>query len=693
MCDIEEMPSSHGLETPLHPYRQRAWQPSVTVSNRPPTTSPTAILNTVDEVAPMSSVANEPSLSPAISAPSPSTFIECDTQSSPTISSTPVALPRSRQSRLRDEEICRVLNYGSEPSDGESDDEDLVAPLIPRTFRCFLETPMDTEDIEGQPSFIVEAVPTSTTERPWAVNDFEWSAFPNPPIPPESRREMFCENNVGPTTQSVDPYDIFIAIWDRQFMEYIASETNRYAQQVTTQMLDNNKLFPNSRISQWRDTTADELYVYFGLILGMGVVVKSRLEEYWSSSPDLFVTPGFRAHMSLNRFMLLNKCLHFRNNEDMCALRLNASEAKLFKIQPVIDFLNTAFQNLYNLNRNISLDESLLQWKGWLDINQLIPNKAATVGIKTYEICESQTGYLWRFEVHAYKKSPLQQTEDILQSSTPAIVLRLVHGLENRGHTLWMDNFYNSPCLARRLKSLGFDCVGTLRTNRLFVPETLHNLTKNDMRPGEITGLTSGDIDVMVWRDRNRVAMLSTYHGNGVQSIRGSTKPILILDYNIMMGGVDKKDQMLAMYPIERKRTKIWYKKLFRRLLNVSVLNAYIVHKHNSSSPLSHRNFRIRLIKQLLSKHSAALPLLPKIPQNRLVFFAGDISPIEIMCHLPAVCEEKDIPYCYTPSRKDIGAAMGTMRGCVMVLVKEHDDYKDLYDEVRSEIKLLGHPI
>ncbi|KAF9424426.1 hypothetical protein HW555_000565 [Spodoptera exigua] len=593
----------------------------------------------------MSFVATEPSLSP------PWTFIECDTQSSPSISSMPVPLPRSRRSRLRDEKICRaaVVNYGSEPSDGESNDEDMVAPLIPRTFKCLLETP--TEDIEGQPSFKVETLPTSTTERPWSVNDFEWSAFPNPPIPPESRREMFCESNVGPTTQSVDPYDIFIAIWDRQFIEYIASETNRYAQQVTTQMLDNNKFCLNSRINQWRDTTADELYVYFGLILGMGIVVKSRLEEYWSSSPDLFVTPGFSAHMSFNRFMLLNKCLHFRNNEDMRALRLDASEAKIFKIQPVIDFLNTAFQDLYNLNRNVSLDESLLQWKGWLDTNQLIPNKAATVGIKTYEICESETGYLWRFEIHAHKKSPPQQTEDILQSSTPAIVLRLIHGLENQGHTLWMDNFYNSPCLARRLKSLGFDCVGTLRTNRLFVPKALQNLTKNNMRPGEITGLTSGDIDVMVWRDSNRVSMLSTYHGDGVQSIRGSTKPILILDYNIMMGAVDKKDQMLAMYPIERNRTRIWYKKLFKRLLNVSVLNAYIVHKHNSSSLLSHRNFRICLIKQLLSKHSAVVPLLPTIPQKRSIDISHRLAEYPFINHqrqrrVCSLCKKRVHTFC-----------------------------------------------
>ncbi|GBP35632.1 hypothetical protein EVAR_33835_1 [Eumeta japonica] len=82
-----------------------------------------------------------------------------------------------------------------------------------------------------------------------------------------------------------------------------------------------------------------------------------------------------------------------------------------------------------------------------------------------------------------------------------------------------------------------------------------------------------------------------------------------------------------------------------------------------------------------------------RLGEKGMVFFAGDISPIEIMCHLPAVCEEKDVPYCYTPSRKDIGGAMGTMRGCIMVLIKEHEDYKELYDEVKSEIKLLGHPL
>ena len=77
------------------------------------------------------------------------------------------------------------------------------------------------------------------------------------------------------------------------------------------------------------------------------------------------------------------------------------------------------------------------------------------------------------------------------------------------------------------------------------------------------------------------------------------------------------------------------------------------------------------------------------------------MSLLQVMCHMPAVCEEKSLPYIYTPSRsstfflfpaehklyffysrQDLGTAMGVKRGCLMVMVREHEDYKDLYDEV-----------
>jgi len=78
--------------------------------------------------------------------------------------------------------------------------------------------------------------------------------------------------------------------------------------------------------------------------------------------------------------------------------------------------------------------------------------------------------------------------------------------------------------------------------------------------------------------------------------------------------------------------------------------------------------------------------------EKGLVVFAGDVTPIEVMCHLPGVCEEKNLPYVYTPSRQDLGAAMGVKRGCLMVLIREHEDFKDLFDECKAEMEALPTP-
>lgn len=75
--------------------------------------------------------------------------------------------------------------------------------------------------------------------------------------------------------------------------------------------------------------------------------------------------------------------------------------------------------------------------------------------------------------------------------------------------------------------------------------------------------------------------------------------------------------------------------------------------------------------------------------EKGLVIFAGDVSPIDIMSHMPGVCETKNLPYCYVPSREDLGSAMGVKRSAVMVLVRKHESYADLYDECHSEIKAL----
>ena len=46
-------------------------------------------------------------------------------------------------------------------------------------------------------------------------------------------------------------------------------------------------------------------------------------------------------------------------------------------------------------------------------------------------------------------------------------------------------------------------------------------------------------------------------------------------------------------------------------------------------------------------------------------------------------------PYVYTPSRKQLGAAMGVKRGSLMVLIREHEDYQKIFNKCKEEMEAL----
>ncbi|XP_044760527.1 H/ACA ribonucleoprotein complex subunit 2-like protein [Coccinella septempunctata] len=123
------------------------------------------------------------------------------------------------------------------------------------------------------------------------------------------------------------------------------------------------------------------------------------------------------------------------------------------------------------------------------------------------------------------------------------------------------------------------------------------------------------------------------------------------------------------------------------------IANCSIIAKPMASKKLSKRCYKL-IKKAALQKSHLRCGL--KDVQSRIrkgekgiVVFAGDVTPIEIMCHLPIVCEEREIPYIFTPSRKDLGASMGVKRGCLMVLIRPHPEYQESYDELYQEIKSL----
>ena len=92
----------------------------------------------------------------------------------------------------------------------------------------------------------------------------------------------------------------------------------------------------------------------------------------------------------------------------------------------------------------------------------------------------------------------------------------------------------------------------------------------------------------------------------------------------------------------------------------------------------------------------------------RLLVLAADITPIDIISHLPVMSEDAGIPYVFVTSKEELGHASSTKRptSCVMVCPDQkkkskkkeggddkEDDYRELYNECLQEVEKLDQKV
>jgi H/ACA ribonucleoprotein complex subunit 2 len=77
--------------------------------------------------------------------------------------------------------------------------------------------------------------------------------------------------------------------------------------------------------------------------------------------------------------------------------------------------------------------------------------------------------------------------------------------------------------------------------------------------------------------------------------------------------------------------------------------------------------------------------------KRRLCVIAADITPIDVITHIPVLCEENAVPYVYVRSRAVLGQAARTKRPTSVVLVNLPLDspHDALFARCESKIKAL----
>ena len=186
----------------------------------------------------------------------------------------------------------------------------------------------------------------------------------------------------------------------------------------------------------------------------MAQVKKPKIQMNWSKR-SIIETPIFRKCMPLRRFLHITNFLHFANND------ATNNRDKLRKVTPVINHFNEKFKDVYVMEENIAIDESLVKFKGRVSCKQFNPSKRARFGIKFYKLCESASDYCYNFKIYSGNDKT-----NLDYSASETVVMELLHSILDKGHTLYIDNWYSSTKLFPTLVRNGTNVLGTVSCNR-----------------------------------------------------------------------------------------------------------------------------------------------------------------------------------------------------------------------------------
>ncbi|KAF4343858.1 hypothetical protein FBEOM_2191 [Fusarium beomiforme] len=339
------------------------------------------------------------------------------------------------------------------------------------------------------------------------------------------------------------------------------------------------------RQSQWKPTSAAEIWIWIGILLYMQNDKEYRFVDHWRArtAEDHVPDHNIVKSMTYNRFHLLKRRLRL---DDPDSIEYGVPHP-FSKVNEWSDIIQTAATELFIPGTNISVDEGIIGFEGKSIHKITIPNKPTDTGLKIWQL--SQRGYLlrWTWHVPGSKYGPIgvefrrgrpkttsSPTKMADLNPTQDVVAALASKLPAGVYHVFLDNLFSAPDLFVVLGHLGIGATGTCRTNcglyrQLVKLKAADKTGKSGFAWGQLEAWPTVDnlVNQIAWKDNALVLFLSTVNtGHEVterlrhrptttapyaQPIKqkfgdkGELKlpvPSVAADYNDLMNGVDISD-------------------------------------------------------------------------------------------------------------------------------------------------------
>ena len=129
-----------------------------------------------------------------------------------------------------------------------------------------------------------------------------------------------------------------------------------------------------------------------------------------------------------------------------------------------------------------------------------------------------------------------------------------------------------------------------------------------------------------------------------------------------------------------------------------SVQENKVFYKNPISEPMATEKLTSKLLKltgklakvKLIKRGVKEVNKSFRKQEKGICIIAGDVSPIDVVSHIPVCCEKNNIPYVFIPSREALGEHAMTKRPTsVVILLKPPKDNKnrESYDKLLEVVK------
>ncbi|XP_061738251.1 uncharacterized protein LOC133539923 [Nerophis ophidion] len=331
-----------------------------------------------------------------------------------------------------------------------------------------------------------------------------------------------------------------------------------------------------------------ELMAFIAILILRGVVRLPSLKDAWSAKLG---HPLIISIMARNRYQDIMRHLRF-DDKDTRSERVGTD-----RFAAISDVWGSFVANCitsYTPGRYITIGEQLFQTKTRCCFLQYIAAKPHKIGIKFWVACDSKSKYVCNI-IPYLGKDPSCPRGDRLSEN---VAMKLMEPFMDKGRTVTTDKVFTSLSLAQRLLSRKTTLLGTVNKTRRELPnsakETL-GLKEFNTRVFSTSGAT---LTVYAPKQSKTVCILSSMHRVVETRHTRKKKPNTLSDFNSRKGGVEVMDQMVREYTV-RSGTRRWPVAVFYNMIDIAVLNAYVLYQACTGVKERRLDFLVELASEL----------------------------------------------------------------------------------------------